>query len=168
MPWLRVAFLLPDSSPRRVQTRLPVTLAKFLAGRELSSQEFFALWRRSSFALGEASCTAQLAARLRGVPLAQVARCAALGGALRLHHDNVDAGPCSLAFASQIAAAGEGASPLEDACLVRVEVGSGRHAGSARVAVRSADHTAARALCDAVLGQLVEAGVPAGGGCEGR
>lgn len=169
MPWIRVFFLLPDSSPRKVQTRLPVTLTKFMTGRELSEQEFFGLWRRSSFSLGEASSTAQLAARLRSVPLAHVARCAALGGALRLHHD-IDASPCNLVFASQIAGkatAGDGAD-AEDLCLVRVEVGSGRHAGRARVAVRSADRTAARAVCDAVLGQLAEAGVPASGGCEGR
>lgn len=168
MPWLRVSFLLPDSSPRRVQTRLPVTLTKFMTGRELSAQEFFGLWRRSSFALGEASSTAQLAARLRGVPLAHVARCAALGGALRLHHD-IDASPCDLVFVAQIAdraMAGDGAD-AEDLCLVRIEVGSGRHAGRARVAVRSTSRTAARAVCDAVLGQLAEAGVPAEGGCGG-
>merc|ERR1740138_772145 len=40
-PWLRVQFLLPDTSPRRVQIRFPVVMTKFMVGLELSKQDFF-------------------------------------------------------------------------------------------------------------------------------
>lgn len=170
MPLLRASFLLPDSSTRRVQTRLPVALTKFMVGRELSAQELFGLWRRQAFSLAEAANTVQLGAHLQGAHLAHVAKCASLGGTLRLHHD-IDANPCNLVFVAQIVADRVSRSSVEDAedlCIIRVEVGSGRSAGRARVAVRSSDRAAARAVCEVVVGQLAEAGVPSSGGSEGR
>eukprot|EP00438_Fugacium_kawagutii_P034846 Skav225542 [mRNA] locus=scaffold81:66342:68352:- [translate_table: standard] len=40
--------------------------------------------------------------------------------------------------------------------LMRVEVGSGRFTGKARVVVRSSNHVAAKALCDCLVTQLAE------------
>ena len=44
-PWLRLHFLLPDASPRRIQLKFPVILPKFMVGKDLSQQDFFRHWR---------------------------------------------------------------------------------------------------------------------------
>jgi len=98
--WLRVQFLLPDTSPRRIQLRFPVILPKFMVGRELSTADFFRHWRQQSFVLNETMSVVHLAGRLRG-QLAQVAKSVLLGGALRLHH-KVDDNPDNFVLVSQL------------------------------------------------------------------
>lgn len=178
--WLRIQFLLPDTSPRRVQLKFPLVITKFMIGRELSPQEFFQNWRQQHFVLNEVTSIVHLAARLRG-QLVHVARSIVFGGALRLHH-SVDTNPENFVLVSQLApaapgqgAAGRGSpdrggrgldvlSMGEDResglSLIRVEVGSGRFTGKARVVVRSSEHTVAQALCDVIVNQLSEANAP--------
>lgn len=189
-PWMRIQFLLPDNSPRRIQTRLPVVITKFMIGRELSQDEFFRIWRMQQFVLNEVSNIVPLAARLRGSPI-HVARSLLFGGALRLHH-GVDQNPENFVLVSQLPSAahpshrdqqgagfseaprggafgafGSEAARESALSLVRVEVGAGRFAGKARVVVRSDSHTLARALCDGIIMQLSEAGSSPNAGGQG-
>lgn len=170
-PWLRLQFLLPDASPRRVQIKLPVVLTKFMVGRELSQQDFFRYWRLQHFVLNEVTSIVHLSAHLRG-PLLQIARSIVFGGALRLHH-SVDSNPDNFVLVSQLAepSAAQGRSSevlsLGDdneggLSLIRVEVGSGRFTGKSRIVVRSSNHIVAKALLDCLVTQLGEpgAGVP--------
>merc|ERR1740121_226977 len=167
-PWMRIQFLLPDSSPRRIQMRLPVIITKFMVGRDMATQEFFQCWRQQHFVLNEATAIVNLMARLRQ-PLVQVARTIVFGGALRLHH-GVDTNPDNFVLVGQLNEQkrpgddfdndrsrdvfGFGGDRENGLSLVRVEVGSGRFAGKARVVVRSSDHTVARTLCDCIAEQL--------------
>jgi len=98
--WLRVQFLLPDTSPRRIQLRFPVVLSKFMVGRELSTTDFFRHWRQQNFVLNETMSVVHLAGRLRG-QLAQIAKSVVLGGVLRLHH-KVDDNPDNFVLVSQL------------------------------------------------------------------
>lgn len=181
-PWLRVQLLLPDASPRRLQIKFPVVLTKFMAGRELATQDFFRYWRHQRFVLNEATGIVHLAERLRGA-LVHVARSIVFGGALRLHH-GVDTSPDNLVLATQLADQGSAATDRDGdrtldglglgpdheggLSLVRVEVGSGRFTGKVRIVVRSSDHTVARALCDGIAMQLAEANAPQTGGAAVR
>ncbi|CAK9097428.1 unnamed protein product [Durusdinium trenchii] len=130
-PWLRLQFLLPDASPRRIQLKFPIILPKFMVGRQLSQQDFFRYWRQQHFVLNEVTCVVHLAERLRG-PMVNIARSIPFGGAFRLHH-GVDSNADNF-----------------------VLVGSGRFAGKARVVVRSSSHVVAKALCDCLVTQLAE------------
>lgn len=181
-PWLRVQFLLPDTSPRKIQVKLPIVLTKFMVGREMTMQDFFQTWRQQHFVLNEASSIVHLASRLRAA-LVQVARSIVFGGALRMHH-NVDTNPENFVLVGQFAEPGRPAGDFDggrgrDAfdlgrdldsglALVRVEVGSGRFAGKARVVVRSSDGTVARALCEGIVGQLAESNAPPSDGAVAR
>jgi len=174
--WLRVHFLLPDTSPRRVQMKFPIVMTKFMVGHELSAQEFFRSWRQQHFVLNEVTSIVHLAVRLRG-QLVHIARSMVFGGALRLHH-GIDNNPDNFVLVSQLStpAQGQGVQPPSSGrgldvlslgedreaglSLIRVEVGNGRFTGKARVVVRSSNHTVARALCDAIVGQLSEANAP--------
>uniref|UniRef100_A0A7S4R4C1 Clathrin adaptor alpha/beta/gamma-adaptin appendage Ig-like subdomain domain-containing protein n=1 Tax=Alexandrium monilatum TaxID=311494 RepID=A0A7S4R4C1_9DINO len=165
--WLRVQFLLPDTSPRRIQVRFPLVVTKFMVGCELSPAEFFRNWRQQNFVLNEVTAIVHLAARLRG-QLVYVARSIVFGGALRLHH-GVDTNPDNFVLVARLADAPGDSSKGADALgpdpdrglsLVRVEVGTGRFTGKARVVVRSSNHVLARALCDCILLQLAEPNTP--------
>eukprot|EP00913_Durusdinium_trenchii_P011860 g11139.t1 len=84
-------------------------------------------------------------------------RSIAFGGAFRLHH-GVDSNADNFVLVSSLA---DGQIDLQgkdtDALsLMRVEVGSGRFAGKARVVVRSSSHVVAKALCDCLVTQLAE------------
>lgn len=169
-PWLRIQFLLPDASPRRIQTRLPVLVTKFMVGRDLNQAEFFRTWRQQNFVLNEVSTIVQLAARLRG-SLIHIARTVVFGGALRLHH-GVDNHPDNFVLVSHLGdprrdsqdyRPNNGESLEGCMSLVRVEVGSGRFGGKVRVVVRSDNINLARALCEAMATQLGESGVPQSG-----
>lgn len=190
-PWLRVQFLLPDTSPRRIQMKLPVVLTKFLVGREMTPQEYFQSWRQQHFVLNEATSIVHLASRFRGT-LVHVARSIVFGGSLRMHH-GVDTNPDNFVLVGQLSeasrSAGTGDFDLDrsrgDAfglpassgmlgdreqglTLARVEVGSGRFAGKARVCIRSSDHTIARAVCDGIVAQLAEPNAPQSDGAVAR
>lgn len=201
-PLMRVQFLLPDASPRRLQLRFPVMLTKFMLGRELSQTEFFRVWRQQYFVLNEVTSIVHLATRLGGA-LVNIARGLVLGNALRLHH-GVDDNPDNFVLVGQLVDApgprqdlgreprdldwgmdrnhsfgrghghmdGHGAAAGEDGerdlALARVEVGSGRFLGKARVVVRSGVHAVAKAVCDVLVEQLAEAGAPATGGPAAR
>jgi len=191
--WLRVQFLLPDTSPRRIQLRFPIILSKFMVGRELSTADFFRHWRQQNFVLNETMSVVHLAGRLRG-QLAQIAKSVVLGGALRLHH-KVDDNPDNFVLVSQLsepfssasgggqgfnlgsdrfddrAGGGHDASSFglgggdaeTSLSLIRIEVGSGRFAGKVRIVVRSGHPTVARALCDCLVLQLAEGSSPQSG-----
>lgn len=167
-PWLRLQFLLPDASPRRIQMKLPVVLPKFMVGREMSQQDFFRYWRLQHFVLNEVTSIVHLSAHLRG-PLVQIARSIIFGGALRLHH-SIDSNPDNFVLVSQLAepSAAQGRSSevlsLGDdneggLSLIRVEVGSGRFTGKTRIVVRSSNHIVAKGLLDCLVTQLGEPGV---------
>lgn len=173
-PWMRIQFLLPDNSPRRIQTRLPVVITKFMIGRDLSQTEFFRIWRQQQFVVNEVTSIANLAARLQ-VALVHVARSLVFGGALRLHH-GVDQNPDNFVLVSHLPPAGRaglgapGGSGYGDTymgddaesglALIRVEVGSGRFTGKVRVVIRSDSHTLARALSACIVMQLGDAAAP--------
>lgn len=176
--WLRVQFLLPDTSPRRIQLRFPIVLTKYMVGCELSAADFFRHWRQQNFVLNEVTNVVHLAARLRG-QLVYVARSIVFGGALRLHH-GIDTNPDNFVLVARLAGVPEGSRERQpehhserglDALgfgrdeenglsLIRVEVGTGRFTGKARVVVRSSDHTISRALCDCIVIQLAEPNTP--------
>mmetsp|Transcript_25751 Transcript_25751/g.58497 ORF Transcript_25751/g.58497 Transcript_25751/m.58497 type:complete len:320 (-) Transcript_25751:70-1029(-) len=173
--WLRVQFLLPDTSPRRIQVRFPIVITKFMAGCELPPADFFRFWRQQSFVLTEVTTIVHLAARLRG-QLVHVARTIVFGGALRLHH-GVDNNPDNFVLVSRLADAqgvdrrpddhekglnafGLGGDQDRGIALVRVEVGTGRFVGKARVCIRSSNQAVARALCDCIVLQLAEPNTP--------
>ena len=61
---MRVQFLLPDASSRRVQVKFPVALTKFMRGRELEQREFFHTWRQQHFVLNEVSSVVNLSPKL--------------------------------------------------------------------------------------------------------
>mmetsp|Transcript_40025 Transcript_40025/g.89787 ORF Transcript_40025/g.89787 Transcript_40025/m.89787 type:complete len:690 (-) Transcript_40025:91-2160(-) len=193
-PVLRVQYLLPDASPRKITMRFPLVLTKFMRGRELSQQEFFRLWRDQHFVLNEVTSVCNLAPRLRSA-LVYIARSIVAGGALRLH-SGFDTNPDNFVLVGQLAgrlphggpgmtdpnhsygeghatsaygtnhsdgmygSVGPGAGGDTDKdlglSLVRVEVGSGRFAGKARVVVRSSHPHVARGLCECLLLQLTE------------
>eukprot|EP00931_Biecheleriopsis_adriatica_P120981 TRINITY_DN9606_c0_g1_i1.p1 TRINITY_DN9606_c0_g1~~TRINITY_DN9606_c0_g1_i1.p1 ORF type:complete len:658 (+),score=170.70 TRINITY_DN9606_c0_g1_i1:63-2036(+) len=178
-PWLRLQFLLPDASPRRIQMKFPVVLPKFMVGRDLSQQDFFRYWRQQHFVLNEVTSIVHLAERLRG-PLVHVARAIVFGGALRLHH-GIDSNADNFVLVAQLTEPSSGdARGLETISLgadrdnglslIRVEVGSGRFTGKARVVVRSSNHVVSKALCDCLVTQLAEAGtgVPQAGTASAR
>jgi hypothetical protein len=182
-PLMRIQFLLPDNSPRRIQTRLPVIVTKFMVGQDLNQMEFFRIWRQQNFVLNEVSTIVQFAARFRG-SLINIARTVVFGGALRLHH-GIDDNQDNLVLVSRlsqpsrenisVSKTGDGSSgpgyvdrPDSFMVLVRVEVGSGRFAGKARIVVRSDSNNLARALCEAIATQLGEAGMPQAGLGNGR
>mmetsp|Transcript_5644 Transcript_5644/g.15885 ORF Transcript_5644/g.15885 Transcript_5644/m.15885 type:complete len:633 (-) Transcript_5644:86-1984(-) len=182
-PWLRIQFLLPDTSPRRIQMKFPIVLTKFFVGREMTAGEFFQVWRQQHFVMNEVNCIVHLAARFRGA-LVHVARSIVFGGALRMHH-GIDSNPDNFVLVGQLVDGSRsvGVSELDRSfgeastltgdrqrglSLCRVEVGSGRFAGKARVVVRSSDHTVARALCDGIVAQLAEPNAPHSDGVVAR
>jgi len=179
-PWLRIQFLLPDTSPRRIQIKLPVVLTKFCVGREVTAQEFFQIWRQQNFVLNEATSIVHLSTRFSGV-LVHIARCIVFGGALRMHH-GIDTNPDNFVLVGQLVDAsghsmGDLGSPADafgggdrerGLSLVRVEVGAGRFSGKARIVVRSSDHVVARALCESIVAQLCEANAPQSDGMVAR
>mmetsp|Transcript_82306 Transcript_82306/g.172385 ORF Transcript_82306/g.172385 Transcript_82306/m.172385 type:complete len:674 (+) Transcript_82306:294-2315(+) len=186
-PTLRVQFLLPDTSPRTIQCKLPVVLTKFMVGRELSTSEFFQTWRLQHFVLNEATNIIHLASRFRGA-LVNVARSIAFGGSLRMHH-GVDSNPDNFILVGQLCDRtrlqnggsnnnldaersttyiGNSAERDRGLSLVRVEVGSGRFAGKVRIVVRSSDSLVARAVCDGIVVQLSEANAPQSDGTVAR
>lgn len=171
-PTMLVKFLLPDASPRLIQIKFPVIVTKFIHGRELSQQDFFALWRQQAFVLSEVARVVNLTQRLR-LALVQIARSISFNGALRLHH-GYDSSPDNFVLVgelnkSAVTGGGFGLSLREEVSgglhrggsdqepvltLVRVEVGNGRFDGKARVAVRSGSHTLALAVCECIVAQL--------------
>mmetsp|Transcript_115592 Transcript_115592/g.338131 ORF Transcript_115592/g.338131 Transcript_115592/m.338131 type:complete len:632 (+) Transcript_115592:131-2026(+) len=171
--WLRVQFLLPDTSPRRIQVRFPIMLTKFMVGCELSPADFFRYWRQQSLVLNEVTAIVHLAARLRG-QLVYVARSIVFGGALRLHH-GVDTNPDNFVLVARFPDAqerqptdidkgldvrGPGGDQDRGLTLIRVEVGAGRFTGKVRVVVRSSHHTISQAICDCIVLQLAEPNAP--------
>jgi len=185
-PWMRVQFLLPDASPRRIQLRLPVIVTKFMRGRDLNPSEFFKMWRQQNFALNEVSTVVQIAANLRGsqtdAAKLQMAANLVFGSALRLQRD-IDENPDNFVLVGELIEPSQ--SSQNDSCnhfrsisqgygdasnltgcvlsLVRVEIGSGRFLGKARVVVRSDSSHLAQALGEAIAMQLGEASMPRSG-----
>lgn len=165
-PVLRVQYLLPDASPRRVQTKFPLVLTKFMRGQELDQREFFRLWRLQHFVLNEVSNVVNLAPKLGAQPV-HIARGLVFGGSLRLHH-GFDTDPQNFVLVGVLHekphaaivrdATDVGLGAMDDRemglSLVRVEVGSGRFVGKARVVVRSGHRTVGVALVDLISTQL--------------
>ena len=151
-PKLTLSFLLPDNTPRTIPLRLPVTINKFMQGRELISEEFFSNWRQQLFLLNESSCVANV-----NLNLAQIARVSQLGGGLSLHHQ-VDQVPDNLVLVGQFPSdSTDGircATIPEALVLVRIEVGSGVNLGKARIAVRSNDSVVAESVRSCLSNQL--------------
>ncbi|CAJ1452027.1 unnamed protein product [Effrenium voratum] len=137
-----------------------------MVGKDLSQQDFFRFWRQQNFILSEVTSVVHLAERLRG-PLVNIARCIVFGGAFRLHH-GVDSNADNFVLVSMLGDGanhdfrGDGLPSGHDKdgglSLMRVEVGSGRFTGKARVVVRSSNHIVAKALCDCLVTQLAEPG----------
>lgn len=164
--WLRVQFLLPDTSPRRIQLRFPIVLTKFMLGLELAPADFFRYWRQQSFVLNEVATIVHLSSRLRG-QLVHIARSIVFGGALQLHH-GVDNNPDNFVLVGRLA--DDGQKPADSFApngdqdrgltLIRVEVGTGRFTGKARIVVRSSNPAVSRAVCDLIVAQLSEPNAP--------
>ena len=151
-PRLTVSFLLPDNTPRSIPLRLPITINKFMQGRELKVDEFFSNWRMQLFLLNESSAVVNVT-----MNLAQIARASCLGGALSLHHQ-VDEVADNLVLVGQFpsdSADGIRCATIPEALvLVRIEVGTGVNIGKARIAVRSNDATVAEAVRDTIVSQV--------------
>ncbi len=151
-PLLTVSFLLPDNTPRSIPLRLPITINKFMQGRDLSVDEFFSNWRMQLFLLNESSAVVNVT-----MNLAQIARASCLGGALSLHHQ-VDDVADNLVLVGQFpsdSADGIRCATIPEALvLVRIEVGTGINVGKARVAVRSSDSTVAEAVRESIVSQV--------------
>jgi hypothetical protein len=151
-PKLTVSFLLPDNTPKTIPLRLPVTIGKFMQGRELTRDEFFSNWRQQIFVLSESSSVVNVV-----MNLAQIARIATLGGALTLHHQ-IDEVADNLVlvghFPSDSLDGIRCATVPEALVLVRIEVGAGSHVGRARVAVRSNDPLVAEAVRQCLAHQM--------------
>ena len=149
-----VQFLLPDNSPRSLQFRLPVLLSKFMQGRDLTVDQFFSNWRSQRFQLNEAAAVVNC-----GESAARATRGASLGGALKLN-PQVDESPDNLVLQGKFPAdSADGlrcATIPEALVLVRVELGTGLHAGKARLAVRSDDEVVAEAVKNILVDQLTE------------
>eukprot|EP00929_Paragymnodinium_shiwhaense_P057017 TRINITY_DN28536_c0_g1_i1.p1 TRINITY_DN28536_c0_g1~~TRINITY_DN28536_c0_g1_i1.p1 ORF type:complete len:652 (-),score=189.54 TRINITY_DN28536_c0_g1_i1:118-2073(-) len=169
-PWLRIQYLLPDASPRRHQIRFPVVLSKFMVGRDLSSSDFFSYWRQQNFVLNEATSVVHLDTGYRRMS-ALVGKTVVLGGSLRLQH-GIDSNPDNFVLVGQLVdqqlapPGGQGhrdngyyptASPPSGdrgLVLLRVEIGTGKFEGKARVVARSADAKVAKAICETVAGEV--------------
>ncbi len=151
-PRLTVSFLLPDNTPRSIPLRLPITINKFMQGRDLKVDEFFSNWRIQLFLLNESSAVVNVS-----MNLAQIARASCLGGALSLHHQ-VDDVADNLVLVGQFpsdSADGIRCATIPEALvLVRIEVGTGINVGKARVAVRSNDSTVAEAVRESIVSQV--------------
>jgi len=152
-PLLRIQYLLPDASPRQVQMKFPVVIIKFMQGVDLRQEEFFRVWRSQRFVLNEVTSVVNLTPRLRAA-LVHIQRSLVFGGALRLHF-GFDPNPDNFVLAGRLAQ--DNRDGEDGVALVRVEVGSGRFAGKARVVVRSSDHAIARGLCECIVLQLTTA-----------
>ena len=151
-PRLTVSFLLPDNTPRSIPLRLPITINKFMQGRDLKVDEFFSNWRMQLFLLNESSAVVNVT-----MNLAQIARASCLGGALSLHHQ-VDEVADNLVLVGQFpsdSVDGIRCATIPEALvLVRIEVGTGVNIGKARIAVRSNDSTVAEAVRDTIVSQV--------------
>jgi hypothetical protein len=151
-PKLVVSFLLPDNTPRSIPLRLPVTINKFMQGRDLTPEEFFSNWRQQLFLLNESSSVVNVS-----INLAQIARAAQLGGALSLHHQ-IDQVADNLVLVGQFpsdSVDGIRCATIPEALvLVRIEVGSGVNSGKARIAVRSNDSIVGDSVRSCIASQL--------------
>lgn len=152
-PLMRIQYLLPDACPRRIQIKFPVVITKFMQGLELKQEEFFHLWRSQRFVLNEVTSVVNLATRLKAA-LVHIQRSLIFGGAVRLLY-GFDPNPDNFVLVSQMA--DQGGSSDSGVSLIRVEVGSGRFSGKARIVVRASEHSLSRAICEAVVLQLTQA-----------
>ncbi|CEM32104.1 unnamed protein product [Vitrella brassicaformis CCMP3155] len=153
-PLMEIQFLLPDNTPRTLHLKLPVVVSKFMERRTFSAQDFFSLWRNESFILHEVTSIVDLAHRLRG-SLIHLARCVQLGGALELL-TGLDANPDNLVLAGVFASRESGVEHVKPAfapsvVLTRIELGTGRHRGKIRIAVRSDSHLLAQAVRQLII-----------------
>mmetsp|Transcript_104305 Transcript_104305/g.191432 ORF Transcript_104305/g.191432 Transcript_104305/m.191432 type:complete len:142 (+) Transcript_104305:1-426(+) len=133
--------------------KFPVVIIKFMQGVDLRQEEFFRVWRSQRFVLNEVTSVVNLTPRLRAA-LVHIQRSLVFGGALRLHF-GFDPNPDNFVLAGRLAQ--DNRDGEDGVALVRVEVGSGRFAGKARVVVRSSDHAIARGLCECIVLQLTTA-----------
>lgn len=152
-PLMRLQYLLPDACPRRIQIKFPVVITKFMQGLDMKQDAFFHLWRSQQFVLNEVTSVVNLATRLRAA-LVHIQRSLIFGGAVRLLY-GFDPNPDNFVLVSQLA--DQGGSNDSGVSLIRVEVGSGRFNGKARIVVRASDHALSRAICEAVVLQLTQA-----------
>ncbi|CAD7956502.1 unnamed protein product [Amoebophrya sp. A25] len=153
-PILRLSFLLSDNSPRRIQVKLPISVAKFLDPLELSSTDFFAVWRDADCTVNEETAVVDVGKKWQdAATLAPLARAVCLRDVLKLL-PGVDSNPDNLVLAGQFSAAG-GARHV---ALCRVEIGSGAFRGKARIALRSTSQKLSKGL-SLVLQNLVSGGV---------
>jgi len=169
-PIMRIQFLLPDASPRRIQIRLPVVLTKFMHGREVDQREFFNTWRLQHFVVNEVTNMVNICPRLAAHPI-HIARSLLFGGALRLHHgfDKDDQNfvlvgqlherPHAL-HRADVEEAGLGKIEQRELglTLVRIELGVGRFKGKARIVVRSSHRTVGAVLTNLITTVLAVAG----------
>lgn len=151
-PLMRIQYLLPDACPRRIQLKFPVVITKFMQGLDMKQDEFFHLWRSQRFVLNEVTSVVNLATRLR-TALVHVQRSLIFGGALRLLY-GFDPNPDNFVLVSQLA--DQGGSRESGLTLIRVEVGSARFNGKARIVVRASDHAISRAVCESIVLQLTQ------------
>lgn len=158
-PQMQVEFLLADACPRRIQLKFPVIITKFMQGIELRQDEFFHVWRSQRFVLNEVTSVVSLSFRLR-TALVHIQRSLTFGGALRLHY-GFDPSQENFVLVGQLA--DHGGDRENGVALIRVEVGTGRFDGKARVVVRASDHAISRAVCEAIVLQLAQ---PASSGFE--
>eukprot|EP00922_Rhytidocystis_sp_ex-Travisia-forbesii_P035569 GHVS01052799.1.p1 GENE.GHVS01052799.1~~GHVS01052799.1.p1 ORF type:complete len:616 (+),score=157.35 GHVS01052799.1:144-1991(+) len=151
-PVMRLQFLLPDNSPRVLQLRLPVVVSKFMESCELTVDQFMKLWTNEFFVLKEVSSVCNLNPRLVS-HLVDIARCAQLGSALEMNH-KVDPNPQNLVLMGQFPPSNSDRDMPVSVVLVRLEVGTGRYLGKARLAVRSDSHVLARAIRNLIVNQI--------------
>eukprot|EP00397_Hematodinium_sp_SG-2012_P030712 GEMP01032549.1.p1 GENE.GEMP01032549.1~~GEMP01032549.1.p1 ORF type:complete len:508 (+),score=65.07 GEMP01032549.1:405-1928(+) len=138
-PSMQVQFLLGDGTPRRIQTRLPITINKFLRPCEtITASEYMTLWRKVEFVRNEFSAVVNLSKRFEG-RLASLAKCVTLGGALRLLV-GVDGNPDNFVLC------GQWPGDFPYTLLMRVEIGTGSFKGKTRLAVRSDSSSLAQAV----------------------
>merc|ERR1719352_976852 len=124
-PTCCVQFLLPDSTPRALQFRLPVAVSRFLTPvLEMSPEHFFGEWRRDTLQNSEVARVVSIATRLQA-SLAQLAR-AVCGPGLGFL-TGLDPNP------QNVVAAGKWLGPPAVATpplvLVRLELGQGAARG---------------------------------------
>jgi len=146
-PSIRIQFLLEDGTPRRMQSKLPISINKFVRPIDsLKSNEFLMLWREVEFIRNEIAAVCNVSKRFDG-RLSSLVKCVTLGGALKLLV-GVDPNPDNFVLA------GRWPGDCPATVLMRVEVGSGVFEGKTRLACRSDSPALAQAICNQVNMQV--------------
>lgn len=152
-PVLRFSFLLQDNSPRRIQLRLPVTVAKFLEPVDLKdATDFFSIWRDVEYSMNEECAVCDISRKYREMPsLAPFAKACCLGDALKLV-PGIDTNPDNLVLSGRW----NGETEVQ-VVLCRVEIGTGAFRGKVRIATRSSSGKLSKAVCGIMSTNIAEA-----------